>query len=108
MSVDCSARPLLTPELSGALLYLLPWLRAHARNSAVEMVSLEISGYVDPEEGWSKIVVTQEVELPLEQAMDYWAELRRSMRSWLNGILPEIASAIRARIAVEVETADGR
>lgn len=67
------------------------------------MKRVEISGYVDPEEGaGDEVVVTQWVDLPPDEALEYWDKLEASVEALIDQLPSELASIAVDRVAIEV------
>jgi len=86
---------------------LLPILKTEAASSWVYVTGVEVEGFVDPEEDFEEVVITQCVELSPEQAMDYWDRLGNKIQQWTK-LLPEyLAQVATDRLSIRVAWKDG-
>ena len=82
--------------------WLLPVLRAQAGTSFVYVTRLEVEGFVDPEEDFEEVSITQWVQLSPEQAMDYWDRLGLAIQERTD-LLPEYLQELASeRVGVRV------
>jgi hypothetical protein len=107
---DVSARPLITDRVRITVERLLELLNLVAWNCFAPVKQVEISGYVDPEESaGDEVVITQWVDLPPDEALEYWDKVEAAVEG-LIGVLPtELADIAVDRVGIEVRwiTKDG-
>ncbi|MDO8673785.1 MAG: hypothetical protein Q7O66_20435 [Dehalococcoidia bacterium] len=63
---------------------------------------IEVSGFVDPEEGTEEVVVTQWVRVSRQTALEYWDRLGPSVEVWVDFLPERLARVVTERIAIEV------
>jgi hypothetical protein len=97
-----SARPLLADGVRAALSRLLLLLEKEAERHSIPVCETDISGFVDLEEGFEQVVVTQWVNASVESALDYWDRLGAAIEGWSDSLPQELAQIVDERIAVEV------
>ena len=98
---------ILTDRLQEVVDQLLPVLRAEAASEFVPVTRVEVEGFVDPEEDFEELTITQWVELGPQQAMDYWDRVGTAIQERVD-LLPEpldqiACGRIAIRVAWEVE-----
>lgn len=105
---ESSVAQMLTDRVRPVLEQVLHVLRDQAALSSVSVTRVEVEGFSDPEEDSQQVVVAQWVDLPPEQALDYWEQLSARVGLW-SQLLPEhLVRIVSERMAIEVwwETAE--
>jgi hypothetical protein len=95
-----------TDRVQQALDWLLSTLRVEAASSFVYVTRVDVEGFVDPEQDFEELIITQWVELTPHQAMDYWDRLGTAIQERAS-LLPEYLERIASdRVAVRVAWED--
>jgi len=99
---DSSLATVWTDRVQEVVDWLLPVLRAQASSSFVYVTRVEVEGFVDPEEDFEEVSITQWVQLSPEQAMDYWDRLGLAIQERTD-LLPEYLQELASeRVGVRV------
>ena len=101
--VQLSALPHLTDRIKQLLDKLYDLLAEEARRNFVLVTKTEVSGFSDPEEDSTEIVVTQWVRLPPSSAMEYWDKIGAAVHYWTETLPQGWGRIAIDRIAVEVQ-----
>lgn len=102
VETDQSAAPLLSDREREALSLLVPFLEREARKSFVPIERIEVRRWVDPEEAGSSVVVREWVDLPADEALEYWDRVGASFDDWVDRQPPRMREIIRKRIDLEI------
>lgn len=102
VETDRSAAPLLSDREREALSLLVPFLEREARKSFVPIERIEVRQWVDPEEAGSSVVVREWVDLPADEALEYWDRVGASFDDWVDRQPPRMREIIRKRIDLEI------
>ncbi len=97
-----SAKPFVTDRVQILLDKLSHLLTQAARRYGIPAERIVVSGYVDPEEDFKQVVITQFVNLPAEEALAYWNKLGLLIADWEKA-LPDSFTPVMENIAVEVD-----
>ncbi len=87
--VDSSALPLLDDVARRLIRDLIPLLERNARDQQVTADRVGIRGYTSWEEGERELIITQYVDLPLEESLAYWDTLETPLEDWRATLSPE-------------------
>lgn len=102
VKVHPSAGAHITDKMRSLLGKLVPFLAMEAWRNYVVAPEVEISGFVDPEEGAVEVVVAQWVCLPAPSAMEYWDRLVVALEPWVQRLPDDLRRIATERLAIEV------
>lgn len=93
-----------TPEdkVRAILSQLFPFLSLQARRQSVPVKAVEVTEFVAPDDSTVETVVTQQVDMPPDAALDYWDRLGRAIEDWARSLPNDLKSILAERIAIEV------
>ncbi|MBI4788508.1 MAG: hypothetical protein HY782_15865 [Chloroflexi bacterium] len=103
LEVRESARPLLTDRMQGVVDRLLPVLDRAASQHHVPVEKIVVSGFADPEDDSTEIVVTQWTPLPAPAALAYWDQLGLMVEEWTRSLPGPLAALVTDKLAIAVE-----
>ena len=86
--INKSARSMLTDRMQSTINRLLPALGRVAEKNYISVSKVEISGFVEPEEGDQEVVVTQWVKVSPQVALEYWDKMGAAVEAWIE-FLPD-------------------
>jgi len=102
LRIDPSALPILTDDTQSLLLRFLKVCLDETLKRDVSLYLIEISGFSDPEENTSEIVVTHWVDMPPDQALEYWNEIGLTPEKWRGALSKHLQKLALKHIAFEV------
>lgn len=100
--VDPSAEEQLTSRVIPVVNKLLPLMYEVARRDCMPVTKLELTGYVDPEDGTRELFVTQWIHTGPDVALDYWDRLGDAVTDLGHTLSKTQANILADRIAVVV------
>ena len=77
-------------------------MKLEAHRNYMPVSRIEVSGFVDREEGIEEIVVTQLVKVSPRSALDYWDRLSAIVMVWFSSLPDELANIATERFSIEV------
>jgi hypothetical protein len=103
---DSSLTTIWTDRASEVVEFFLPVLRAEAASSFAYVTRVQVEGFVDPEEEFEQISITQWVQLNPEQALDYWDHLGLAIQERTDLLPDYLAELASERVAIRVAWED--
>ena len=102
LKIHESARSLITSKVETALYSLLPFIEREAQRNYIPVSKVEVSGFVDPDEGDQEVVVIQWVDISQRVALDYWDKLGSAIDTWVEYLSEDLKNIVNERLAIEV------
>lgn len=99
---DPSVRHLRSDRVERVLNGLFRIIKRQAVLSFARTDSVTVWGLANPEDQSNRIVVTQWVRLPSEQALRYWDRLAMAINAWAKTMPEDLARIVLERMVVEV------
>jgi hypothetical protein len=106
VTIEPSAYELLDQDLAITLDRYLSLLATAARQRHMPVRDVVVYGYIDPEEDYEQIVISQWVVTNAERALTYWDQLGDVIDKWTRSLSEDVARDVEEHFAVEVRWID--
>lgn len=101
-----SADEMLTPKVRQVIRGALPIFERLSEEAGIGPSALEVEGYVSPDSGSKRLVLTQWVSADPDEAMAHWSNVARAYYAWIETLSPELERIAREQVGVAVAWTD--
>ena len=99
---DPNVKGKMTEDLRTALACYVGLVQSFSLQGQPPVARLEVSFFVDPNEGFNQLIVTHWLDASADAAMQYWADVDAAIESGLASVSPETAEVITDFVVTSV------